>query len=285
MADLFDIIRFLFVAAVLISACIGDWKKREVSDLHWIVLGAFGVASMAYMAFDAGPKWEYAMMIAGSAMILISILFDIERSKVSAAVFYSLLGSMFIIPVCLSYGDQVVQQFSTVPVVYLISILLFASGAIKGGADVKCLITLALVFQTYPEFCGSPMIAAPSFELSLVFPFAMMILFHAALFSLSLSVYFIVRNIGRKDMAFPQMLMGYRMDTEDVAGSFVWPLEYADGGKIVVTGKAQDADVLEGLKNAGAERIWVTLMIPFLIPMAVSFFFVTLIGNLLFIRF
>jgi len=278
-------IRFAVVIAVMVSASISDWRKREASDVHWIVLGAFGVACMIYSAFQGPIGIEHAMIISGTAMILIDILWDRERRMSVSVLFYAVMAAMFVLPLISSSGDPDIVEFMTIPAAFLIFVGMFFAGILRGGADVKCLIVLAIVFHAYPSFSGFPMIAVPGNGVQLIFQFPLMVLFHAALFSLSVGVFYVVVNIMRGDTEIPYMFTGFRMKTSDAKTAHVWPMQTVVDGKVIRTTRAQDPEVIFELESAGEERIWVTAMIPFLIPITVSIIFVTLIGNLLFMLF
>ena len=56
-----------------------------------------------------------------------------------------------------------------------------------------------------------------------------------------------------------------------------------NGEPVTVWNAVDDPDVLQRLWDAGAERIWVTPKIPFLIPIFAGFLFMVMIGNPLFI--
>jgi len=280
-----DMIKLAVVIAVMISASIGDWRRREVSDLHWIVLGVFGVVCMMYSFFSGSIRIEYVMVTIGTVMILSDILWDRERKPSVSVLFYVVMASMFILPLIYAWGDPDVTKLMTIPAAFVIFVVMFYAGILKGGADVKCLIVLAIIFYAYPSFLGFPIIAAPDEAISAIFQFPLMVLFFAALFSLPAGFYYMGVNIARRDTEFPYMFLGFRMSVSDAKNAHVWPMQNVVDGNIVKTRKAQDPEVLSDLEQAGAEKIWVTAMVPFLIPVTVSILFVAFVGNLLFALF
>ncbi len=73
------------------------------------------------------------------------------------------------------------------------------------------------------------------------------------------------------------------MALSEAEGRFVWPLEDAVDGMVVECKVGDDPDArLDRLTSVGAETVRVTPMIPFIIPLTVSFFAVTVLGNPLF---
>ncbi|MDR2865853.1 MAG: hypothetical protein LBV13_00385 [Methanomassiliicoccaceae archaeon] len=250
------------LTAVLISASVHDLRSREVPDVHWMVAGAAGILMMCASMFDGGVTIWRMMIVAGSAMIVADILYDRERSVRIIVMTYALMAAMFIIPLAVSYDDTFVKHSLAVPLCFILFVMMFHTGVIKGGADVKCLITVAVLFPMYPVMYGYPMIDAPSSIISDIISFPIAVLFHAALFSMTAVIPMAIRNIRRGDIQFPRMLSCYRMNAADVKNAHVWPAEDVNGST-------------DG-------RIWVTPKIPFIIPITVAVIFVMFIGNILF---
>jgi len=282
MTELLDVAKLTVVIMMLIPACISDWRRREASDVLWFLIGVFGIVCMTYTAFSDGMRWEYALMIVGTVMILVDILWDFERKLLFKILFYICLALLFIIPMVSAFDDVLVRTFLVVPAAFLIFVGMFMSGLVRGGADTKCLIVLAMVFQSYPIFYGFPLIGLPDLETMLIFQFSLMVMFHAALFSVSLLFYNLIRNLSRGERKIPQTFTGYRMSTTDARDAHVWPMQSVVNGKVAMA-KAQEKSVIDDLENVGESEIWVTPMIPFLIPITVAVLFVAFIGNLLFL--
>jgi preflagellin peptidase FlaK len=149
----------------------------------------------------------------------------------------------------------------TIPVCYVLFVILFLTGTIKGGADVKCLMSIAIMFPVYPLF-GDPLIAVP-LMISKIISFPIAVLFHAAVLSMLLVIPMAARNIMRGDTKFPKLFTGYRMDATKAQNSHVWTMdenEVADDG-----------------------RIWVTPKIPFIVPITAAAIFLVFAGNVLFL--
>jgi len=170
---------------------------------------------------------------------------------------------MFIYPVMTAMDDGFVVSSLAVPICYLLFVVLFYGGVIKGGADVKCLISLAIVFPMYPVLYGYPVIGIPEPILSSIVSFPLTVLLYASLFSLLLMVPLMIRNIRLGDTRFPNMLIGYRMSSEDVEAHHVWPMD--------------------GKEDAEDGKVWVTPKIPFIIPITAAVIFTVLIGNVIFL--
>ncbi|MDR0198163.1 MAG: hypothetical protein LBI08_00265 [Methanomassiliicoccaceae archaeon] len=257
MSEIPGMICFVVAAAALVSASVHDVRTREVPDIHWAVIGVTGMALMIIGISD-GVTAERLMICAGSAMILCDILCEREWPPHMNAIFYATAAMMFAIPLMTSFDDPFVTCSAAIPVCYVIFLALFFGGVIKGGADVKCLISLAIMFPSYPAF--GTFIARSA--VSAVFPFPLAVLLHASVISVLAMIPLIARNIMRGDTRMPNMFVGHRMDADRVGSSHVWPM-------------CENAD--------GDGKIWVTPKIPFIVPITAAVLFVTFVGNIMFL--
>ncbi|MCL2607008.1 MAG: hypothetical protein FWD92_00390 [Methanomassiliicoccaceae archaeon] len=261
--DMLTLAGFAIMTASMISASIQDVRSREVSDAHWALICGAGMMIMIIRMFDGNVSMERMMMCAGTAMIIADILYDRKFPLHLDVLFYITIAMMFIIPVAVSSDDVFVKTSALIPVCYIMFAAMFHTGVIKGGADVKCLISAAIVFPVYPEMFVYPIIDTPS-VMSLLMPFPVAMLFLASLFSVSAMVFVFVRNIIRGDTEFPNMFLGYTMDSGDTCNAHVWIMD-----------SAHDTDL--------NERIWVTPKIPFIVPLTAALLFIVLAGNPVFL--
>ncbi|MCL2712079.1 MAG: hypothetical protein FWD37_02225 [Methanomassiliicoccaceae archaeon] len=259
MSEILSMISVAAVTAVLISASVQDIRTREVSDIHWLITGIIGMVMMIICISDNVTVGRLMICI-GSLMILSDILYDRENSLFVNAIFYTILAAMFLIPLISFSGDTFVSNSVTIPVCYLIFLLFFYTGTIKGGADVKCLISLSILFPVYPVMFCCPFIELPSSVITSVISFPLAVLFHAALFSVIAMIPVMIRNIIRGDTRFPNMLSGYMMNKKDVSKAHVWVMSSEEFN----------------------ERVWVTPKIPFIVPITAAVLFVAFIGNIIF---
>jgi preflagellin peptidase FlaK len=281
--ELLWISAFVVTMAVLISASICDWKEREIPDRHWAVLGAAGLAVAVLVSVHlTGFKWEYILLAAGTAMILMDILWDRDFNPL---LFYALMALLFIIPLFSGMPDDITMAWASVPVCYIIYVGLYYFGVVKGGADAKCLIVLSIMFPMYPHFLGSPLLEVPHGIVSQIFVFSVSVLFVAAVMTIPIVLYFVIRN-AKEGMISRRMVSGYRMDLSKAMDTDVWPLEdIVDGERrfIKIPKEEEMEDIYARLKDAGCEKVWVTPMIPFVVMMAAAVAIVALIGNPLFL--
>jgi len=266
MHDVLTIAGFAIMAAVLISASAQDIRSREVSDAHWVLMGITGIIIMVVRMFDGIVSIERIMVCAGTVMIIADILYDRKCPRHLDILFYAVLATMFVIPLTVSADDIFIGTSLVIPACYLVFAGMFYAGVLKGGADVKCLISLAIVFPVYPEMLGYPVIGIPSSVMPLIMPFPTAVLLVASIFSVSAMVFVIVKNIMRGDTEFPNMLLGYTMNSRDARDSHVWIMDKTNIGN-----------------TCHNDRIWVTPKIPFIVPLTAAAIFTALAGNPMFL--
>ncbi|MGI5964290.1 MAG: A24 family peptidase C-terminal domain-containing protein [Candidatus Methanomethylophilaceae archaeon] len=271
------------VFAVLASAAVSDIRRREVHDWHWLAIGVCGIAVWLAMSFDRGMKWEYAVIAAGFAVILFDILWDSDRSLYVSVLIYVTVFLSFLIPYVASSSDSWVIAGLMAGIFYAVYLLMYVFGLLRGGADAKCMISLTIAFPVYPSFFGLPLIEVPGGPLPVIFVFSLAVLFLALLFSLTAVIYFAYRNAGKTKMN-RLALSGYIMDLDEAEKSHVWPMHDVENGELVkIPVPEETEEIYARLREHGEKEIWVTPMIPFILPILAATVFVALIGNPLFL--
>lgn len=274
---------FIITMVILLSASVSDWRKREVSDKHWAVLGAIGLIFLvSYSIYLTGFRWEYICLAAGTAMILLDILWEKEFNPI---LFYLLMAVLFIVPLYSNMSEDIMKAWASIPLCYIIFLGMYLFNIVRGGADVKCLIVLSIMFPVYPTFFGLPLITIPDTIMSQIFVLSISVLFIAAIMAIPVIFYFISRNIKHKDYS-KRMFSSYTMKISDAKTSDVWPLEdIVDGDltHIKIPEEDEIPMIYDRLTEAGYENVRVTPMIPFIIMITIATAIVILIGNPLFL--
>jgi preflagellin peptidase FlaK len=195
----------------------------------------------------------------------------------------------FIATVALGYAwvDRLYfQHLLAIPVMMFFFVVMYMLGLIRGGADAKAMISLAILFPLYPALGGFPLLHGSTGSAQLLFPFAFVILFTAAIITALTPIYYLSRNLASRDMKFPQSLFGYKAEHSQLKGKHVWLMERMEGGEHVIYVRPKKDEDLEKeinlLVRSGHTRLWITPMIPFLVPMLLSLVFSTVVGNLIF---
>jgi preflagellin peptidase FlaK len=283
-----DILRVGVAVVILIFASYTDWRTRMASDLNWIILGCIGTVMLVIEMVTLDVQWQYYLFLLPIAVIFLDLFWE-RRGVLENGPNLPIIGLYSLVVVSLIYlymtlgNDQLFWQYMTIPIMFVLLILMYQFDVIKGGADAKALIALALVFPSYPVFLQFPIIAIPDSLITIAFPFSLVILFNAALLSLIVPLGLMILNLGRRDLKFPAMFFGYKMAIHDVKRKFVWPMQRVEEGLVrfrYLPKEDEDFDqVLEQLANAGEKSIWVTPKMPFLLFITASVVLSAVVGN------
>ncbi|MBQ9689776.1 MAG: hypothetical protein IJV47_04120, partial [Candidatus Methanomethylophilaceae archaeon] len=116
------------VAAVLISASVSDVRTREISDVHWMVIGTMGIVMALFSENILG-----GILCAGGYLMFMLFMFS-ERVQGRISAIVVTLGLLLLI------ASSLVSS-SPYPIVTAVMTMLFLGmfmlGTMKGGADVK----------------------------------------------------------------------------------------------------------------------------------------------------
>lgn len=270
--------------AVMAAAAYYDWRDREVPDQCWWILGISGLILTGIRVMWDGFNTGYLLMLIGSAMILFDISVDIDRRGSVSAVYYVIMAVLFIVPLFIERGEYLIQLY-LIPICFVIMYVLFILGILRGGADAKCFMVMAMVFQTYPSFPGVPLISLPSENIMLIISVPLALLFHAALFTvIGMLIYGMINTFGNGAPWGMKSMFWKRMLISEARTSHVWPKQDIVEGKIVYLNYvSDDKEIYDRLEAAGENDIWVTPIIPFMVPTLAALVFVIFVGNILFI--
>jgi preflagellin peptidase FlaK len=283
----------LGATATLICASYLDIRTRRVPDRFWILLSMLGVVLILLRIVIDEERREYALILLPIAAILSDVYFDSEGGSIlarGAPVLKYALALSSVVALGVLWGEELYfQHLLAVPIMMMVFILMYILDIIKGGADAKALIALAILFPVVPAFGGFPMVAPGDATASVVFPFSFAVLIDAAILVVFLPLGFLVRNIAAREIRFPQMFLGYKIDSNADAPGFVWLMERIEDGRHVTHSRPKGDENLEEelrkLRERGVSRVWVTPKIPFIVPIMAGLILATIAGNLMFLLF
>jgi preflagellin peptidase FlaK len=293
--DALDLLRILFGLVFLCYASYSDFKTRRVRNEVWIFMGITGCVLLALQLFNENVRWEYFLIFIPIIILFASMfvefepLVDLEKKRVN----FILLG-LFIIGIAVvvflisTLGEDVFfYQLLTIPIMILAFFALYQLRMLHGGADAKALMAIAILVPFHPHFLDFPMISFASERMTAaveLIPFAFLVLLNSVLFVVWIFVVLIIYNSAKGNFGFPEMLLGYKMDIDEVEKNFVWPMErIKDGERVMILfPKKTDSESLKELKERGVERIWVTPKIPFIVVLTMGFIISVFIGNVFF---
>ena len=290
--DWLPLIRLVIALAVACSASISDWRKREVSDVHWAVMGVAGLALLAVQILQDNVDLTYLLFLLPMAWFFFDMLVErrgMFEDGINPLPIALYLGSFAALAFLLSqfWNDGYIWQLMVIPILFVLIYFMYQFNIVKGGADAKALMAIALLVPRYPIIDPFPLIHVTVDVTQYIMPFAILVLFNAALLTLVVPVVMLAYNLYKRDIKVPAMFFGYTMETKDARTKFVWPMEYVKDGVLKISAFVKsDEETTEAqidqLEAAGKTRIWVTPKIPFLIPITASLLFSTIVGNIIF---
>ena len=292
-AESINALRLVLSLSILAYASFLDLRTRKVPNVYWIGLGVAGLGLIIVQLYVDDMPIEYLLVFVPILAILADVYLGSEeetaRAKLTTFGKYALaLGS--ILTLAYQYGgDEYFQHLLAVPIIMLFVVVMYMLDIVRGGADAKALISLSILFPFYPAFGSLPFIHGEVSATETLLPFSFSILVNAAIIVALTPLVFLARNLSRKEFAFPLGLLGYKLDTAEVANKHVWLMESIMDNKLVTHVKPrkqenQKADI-ELLASSGYKRVWVTPKIPFIVPMLVSLILTTVVGNILLLIF
>ena len=292
-AESINALRLVLSLSVLAYASFLDLRTRKVPNVYWIGLGVAGLGLILVQLYVDDMPTEYLLVFVPILAILADVYLGSEeettRAKLTTFGKYALaLGS--ILALAYQYGgDEYFQHLLAIPIIMLFVVVMYMLDIVRGGADAKALISLSILFPFYPAFGSLPFIHGETSAAETLLPFSFSILVNAAIIVALTPLVFLARNLSRKEFAFPLGLLGYKLDTAEIANKHVWLMESIMDGKLVTHVRPrkqedQKADI-ELLASSGYKRVWVTPKIPFIVPMLVSLILTTVVGNILLLIF
>lgn len=291
--ELISVVALVGAAATLGYASLLDVRTRRVPNRFWILLSALGIALIVARVLADDESLGFLLILVPIGAILSDVYLDSEGDstleKVAPVVKYSVaVGATVLLGI--QWADsEYFQYLLAIPVLMMVFVLMYLFGIVKGGADAKALIALAVLFPVVPEIGGLPLVTPANASVNLVFPFALSVLIDAAILVVFLPIVFLAKNLASRDIRFPQMLLGYRIDSDTESPGFVWLMEAVEEGRHrFYTRPRGGEDVileLRKLKDGGISRVWVTPKIPFILPMSAGLILAAAVGNLLFLLF
>jgi len=166
-----------------------------------------------------------------------------------------------------------------IPIMILIIFLLFQFLPFFGGADVKALMSLAILVPFQPNFFIFPLWDS-------IMPYVWVILSNSVFIYLVIPLSLLLFNIYKKNFKFPYFFLGYKMNLFKAKESFVWPLEKIVNGKRKISYFSMNKkidNIYKVFEENNIDNIWVTPKIPFMIPLLLGFIISFFIGDILFL--
>lgn len=261
---------------ILTSAAVSDVRTREVGDRHWIVLSVMGIAVQAALATDSRIHMTIGLV---TDILLMMYMFWNRTEGIVGTVVMAVAFLITTVSWATDTSNPVACRNIITCLMFMTFLGMYHLKLIRGGADAKALMCVAICFPTYVEVHGLPILWYAAPPMSYLFNPPLMTLFVALVISMLYSVYIAAVNIHNGDW-HRSMLSGYWTPIDEARESFVWPIIDIGNGKTIGTESYDDTEgIYDRLEENGFERVLVTPMIPFILPITIGFVFTMLLGD------
>jgi hypothetical protein len=279
----------------LAYASVSDLRTREVADGLWQLLTVFGVV-LGAVEVAPGGAWPVAIwLFVGLFALQHMFAWDRylgERGQLLADVLEGILYAVVLLLVAYAVWRVGIGP-ATVPyaaVATLAAVVfaraLFTVGVLYGGADAKALMVAAVLVPTFAFAPITPTAAVAT--LNGVLPFAVNLLMDAALASIAIPVALAIRNARRHEFSVRRGFTGYALPVAELPDRFVWVRDPRVGpsrrdeeaSDTAESDRRRRIEIADELRRQGADRVWVTPQIPFVVLLLAGAILALLAGNL-----
>jgi preflagellin peptidase FlaK len=294
-----SLLRLLVGVVFLAFASYSDIKTRRVRNEAWMVLGLIGFAILGIDLMDrTDATWVHYLIFIPAGILFYEVY--IERDPIIDEGFHFVpLGFILYGAVVVVIALQVIllnqnpdqmdllYRVLTIPAMIIIAHIFFQTGLLKGGADAKALMAIAVLVPFYPAFQGYPIVEVGGQAgniMGIIFPFSLVILMNSAILIIFAPLVFLLINVRERNLEFPQCLFGYKANLAEFP-KFAWLMDRVRQGKVETSvfpkrGGNKEEEI-QALIDLGKERAWVTPQLPFMVPMFLGFLISFFIGNLI----
>ena len=269
-----------------------DYKTRRVPNQIWLISGTIASVLLAYEFTTEEYSLHIWALLVATIVLFYNAFVDeyiLDNNQMmlwrAVQVLGILCAAYFLFSVEseeLSAQDYKLVDVVSISILILLMYVWFYLGPTIGGADVKAIMTIGLVAPFTLSF-GSDIFTA--FE-TRGFPYPFVVFMNSLLLylliPLSLAVYNVIK--GNLEKPYFQIFFGTKMKIDLARESFVWPMQQIIGGKVVMVAFVKNKDdsdtQWDKLEESGVDNPWITFKIPYIIPLALSFFVSAFFGDL-----
>ncbi len=291
------LVKLMVVGIVLLAASIMDIKYRRIPDRFWVLmLIVAGPLLIWEMILKGGGDNIYTFLALGLPLAgLLFIMYgypelkEVLKGKITDILFFLIyFGALAGGVMAFVLGDR--GLFSPIAVSFIFMMIYFflysvpigGTRLIHGGADAKCLISLAALFPWY--VMELPFQIGPFYQalaeipsIGYIFPIHLSVFFNGAVITGAiLLIYLPIRNLIKGEFTL-RSFTTYKMDVDDLEGRHVWVLMENNGSK---EKKDPTEKVIRKLKRRGENRVLVTPKIPFILSLTAGFAIQMVVGNI-----
>jgi len=230
---------------------------------------------------EMGTTLNVIRLIVGIAVLSYASYTDIKTRRASNINWLIMggIGGILLVVQYFTVGFENILYLLFIPIMIGLVYAFFQMRLIFGGADAKALMAIAILTPLEPSINQFPLWSG-SFM-----PFSWSIFSNSIIIFLFIPISLLIFNIAKRDIQFPFVFLGYKLDIKTARKKFVWPLERLVDGKrkfVYMPNSFEVDDEYDVFEKNGIPKVWVTPKIPFMIPLFIGFIIAFIIGDILF---
>ncbi len=275
-----DLLRFCVAIPFFIYASYLDLKERLISTWIWLLLGTIAFAINFYII--GTELWAVVSLII-AMFIFYEWFFEWEGKEKLIIKTLNVLTVPILIYI--TYLNPALVTLTLISFLMLFFKVLYTTKIVKGRADARAMMTIAVLQPTYPHYdlfgVHLPILVPKYVEIAqITFPFVFIVLLYSGVGALFFIIGMAIRNALRGDIGFPEMFIGYRMDLDKVPHKHVWLMERIENDEHVLYIHPRDhtEEDIEKLKKRGISKVWVQPKIPYVVFITAGVFAAYILG-------
>ena len=236
--------------------------------------------------------YSFLSFCVGGVLLLVAAFMDVREREISDAVWIAMLLASLVF---LAVDFNPLMLFTSLIVASVLALALYKLNF--GGADIKAIFAIALLFPRYPKFACFPLAGIPPLEI-----FVLSVVTNALILGISAPLTLFVANALRGNFS-PLMFLGIKVPADSLRNRKFFRLMHAPPApdapdaptaptaqrakcKYVWGGLEPSEEYLRQIEDAAkrgiVKEVWITPELPFVVFLTAGFFTASLLGDFIF---
>ncbi len=236
--------------------------------------------------------YSFLSFCVGGVLLLVAAFMDAREREISDAVWIAMLLAALVF---LAVDFNPLMLFTSLTVASVLALALYKLNF--GGADIKAIFAIALLFPRYPKFACFPLAGIPPLEI-----FVLSVVTNALILGISAPLTLFVANALRGNFS-PLMFLGFKVPADSLRNRRFFRLMHAPPAppaptaptapnaqsakcKYVWGGLEPSEEYLRQIEDAAkrgiVKEVWITPELPFVVFLTAGFFTASLLGDFIF---
>ncbi|MCW7074557.1 MAG: prepilin peptidase [Candidatus Methanospirare jalkutatii] len=229
--------------------------------------------------------YSFLSFCVGGVLLLVAAFMDAREREISDAVWIAMLLAALVF-LAVDFNPLI---FTSLTVASVLALALYKLNF--GGADIKAIFAIALLFPRYPKFACFPLAGIPPLEI-----FVLSVVTNALILGISAPLTLFVANALRGNFS-PLMFLGIKVPADSLRNRKFFRLMHAPPApdapdakrakcKYVWGGLEPSEEYLRQIEDAAkrgiVKEVWITPELPFVVFLTAGFFTASLLGDFIF---